>query len=144
MTDSSTPQTTTTIDETKARIAESRADLASSVDALGDKLDLKKQAASKVEDIKVTISDTVNHAQEASPALAAGMGMASEKLGPAATSAKSAIKSHPKEAAMAAGGLVVLLKLRKLSKKHRSNKVERKISKIQHKLEKKAGKKLVD
>ena len=69
---------------------------------------------------------------------------AASKIAPIAENAKQTIKAHPKEAAMAAGGLLVLLKLRKAGKKHRSHKMERKVAKIQHKLEKKAGTSLAD
>jgi len=103
------------IDEVKADIAATRAELEQTVDALGDKLNVKKQARHSVDEMRERAADAAAKAKQAAPEpVQHAMDRAAAATGPYARQAAAVAAPHrTKILAGVSAALVVLLVVRR-------------------------------
>jgi hypothetical protein len=99
-------ETTTGADEIREEIDRTRADLAQTVDALHDKLDVKARAKTKAHDVSASVSTTATKLmQQAPPPVQAALDRSASAIAPAAAKAQP----YRSQIALGAGGAVVVL-----------------------------------
>jgi hypothetical protein len=115
-------------DEVRAEIYQTRADLAETVDALSDKLDVKGRAKSKADEVSATakakaheVSTTVAEKatelkSQAPPQVQEALDRGAAAIGPAAAKAEP----YRSQIAAGAGALVLLMMVRRRRKRRKS------------------------
>lgn len=91
-------------------IAQARADLADTVDALSEKLDVKQHAADRISEAKAKVAETAHHAKQSAPQpVQRALDTVGAKAGP--TAHRVAEKSAPHRGKIIAGLVVSTLVL---------------------------------
>ena len=98
------------IEERRADVARSRAELGAAVEQLTDKLDVKAQAHDQVEQLLTTAKDTAVKLQGAAPEpVQRAVEHAGERMGPVVEDSRQRLEPYRKQAVV--GGVVLLLLL---------------------------------
>ena len=109
------------IEELSEKLDNTRADFASSLEALtdtSDKTDVKAQASEKLHDAGEKLVGAATDLKEATPPqVQQGLDVAADKLAPLAMRGLATAKTYPKQTAAVVVGLLTLRKIRKIRKR---------------------------
>jgi Protein of unknown function (DUF3618) len=97
-------------DIVRSDIEQTRAELAATVDALSDKLDVKGRAGDKVTEVKAKVAETATHVKEsAPPQVQHALDVAGQKAGPVVQRVSEQAAPHRGKIIAGAAVAVVLL-----------------------------------
>jgi hypothetical protein len=97
-------------DAVREEIEQTRAELAATVDALSDKLDVKARAGDKVTDVKEKVAETATHLKEsAPPQVQHALDVAGQKAGPVVHQVSA--KAEPHRGKIIAGSVIAVVVL---------------------------------